>query len=143
MKTVVNTLPALFGGDAFDRMASELFENSLVSERYSYPTDIVQVFDENGQVTGYEILVALAGIDKSFVDVSTDNDVLIISVKKDEKEEKNRAYIQKGISHRAMESRFGFHGIDKTKIKATFVDGMLKVELPLAEEVKPASIKIG
>lgn len=144
MYTTLKTSFPFWGRNTFEEMADEMFRNSYVSDRAAYPTDIIQILDDNGQIKGYEILMALAGIDKENVDVTTDNDALVITVKKSEKaEDKKRVYVQKGISQRSSESRFGLYGIDKNGIKATCTDGMLKVELPLAEEVKPRAIKIG
>lgn len=143
MRNTMTMLPALLSGETLDRVMDEMFDTSFSNDRYAYPTDIVQILDDKEQVKGYEILVALAGIDKANVDVSTDNDVLVIKVKKNESDNNGRVHLYKGISQRSMESRFGLHGIDKAKIKATFTDGMLKVDLPLAEEVKPRAITIG
>ena len=42
-----------------------------------------------------------------------------------------------------MQLRYGLHDIDKEKIKADLSDGMLKVTLPIAEEVKPRKVTIG
>ena len=144
MRDTMTTFPALYGEESFNRLAEELFNGSFLNDKQAYPTDIVQISDDKGQVTGYEITVALAGIDKQNVEVSTDNDVLVITVKKAEKtENKTKTFLQRGISQRSMESRYGLHGIDKGNIKATFNEGMLKVELPIAEEVKPRAITIG
>lgn len=148
-------LPAIFAMDAFDDMFESLFSpvrsvvdfdiEKLFNAPPGYPTDIVEVRDEkNGNVTGYEVDVTLAGIPKENVDISIEDDCLNVSVNKVEKTEKDsRTYLRKGISQRSMQLRYGLRGIDKDKIRANLVDGMLKVELPLAEEVKPKKIQIG
>jgi len=139
------TIPGIFGDRVLDQVLS-IFDGTSALETYKpgYPTDIVEVSDDNGQVTGYEITVALAGIKKENVEITTDIDTLSIVVKKsDEPASKNRVYLQKGISQRFMELRYGLHGIDKTKIKASFNEGLLKVELQIADEVKPRAITIG
>ena len=141
-------LPSVYGWDAFDRMLGELFSGdtrgSLFEQPQGYPTDIIEIKDENGQVTAYEVDVTLAGIPKENVDIAIEKDVLNISINKVEKEEdKTRTYVRKGISQRSMQLRYGLHDIDKEKIKADLSDGMLKVTLPIAEEVKPRKVTIG
>lgn len=141
-------LPSVFGFDAFDKMFENMFNTNIFDELYEapqgYPTDVIEVNNDNGEVTGYEVDVTLAGIPKDNVDIAVDRDVLNISINKVEKEEnKNRNYLRKGISQRSMQLRYGLHGIDKDSIEAELVDGMLKVKLPLAEEVKPRKINIG
>lgn len=148
VKRGYDRLPSVFGFDAFDKIFEDMFSTNVFNELYSapqgYPTDVVEVKDDKGNVIGSEITVALAGIPKENVDIAVDRDVLNISINKVEKEEdKNRNYLRKGISQRSMQLRYGLHGIDKDKIKANLVDGMLKVELPLAEEIKPRKVEIG
>lgn len=146
MNTIVkrnNAIPSIFGWNFMDKLFDELdgqfFENVSV-----YPTDVIELTDEKGNVTGYELDVTLAGIPRENVEVLIDRDVLDISVKKVEQENKNgRNYIRKGISQRSMQLRYGLHGIDKDKIQANIKDGMLKVTLPIAEEAKPNKIIIG
>lgn len=141
-------LPSVFGFDAFDDIVASLFDLNRCSKLFElpqgYPSDIIEVKNEDGQVTGYEIDVTLAGIPKDNIDITIENDVLIVSINKTEKEkDKNRNYLRKGISQRAMQLRYGLNRIDKDKICANLSDGMLKVVLPLAEEAKPRKITIG
>lgn len=152
VKRGYDRFPAIFARDAFDDMIEAMLSpvhmdfnlERLFEAPQGYPTDIIETKDERGIVTGYEVDVTLAGIPKENVDISIEKEVLTISVNKVEKQEdKSRNYLRKGISQRSMQLRYGLHGIDKDKIKADLVDGMLKVELPLAEETKPKKIKIG
>lgn len=148
VKRGYDRLPSVFGWDAFDSLFGSMFDSGVPERLFDmpqgYPTDVIEVKDDKGNATGYEVDVTLAGIPKESVDISIEKDVLTISVNKIEKQEdKNKNYLRKGISQRAMQLRYGLHGIDKEKIKADLVDGMLKVELPLAEESKPKKINIG
>lgn len=148
VKRGYDRLPSVFGFDAFDEMFSEFFDDNSLGKLFKqpegYPTDLIEVKNESGEVIGYEVDVTLAGIPKENIDIAIERDALNISINKVEKEEdKNRNYLRRGISQRSMQLRYGLHGIDKDKIKANLVDGMLKVELPLAEEVKPRKIEIG
>jgi len=136
--------PSIFGMDAFEKLFNGIPEGQLFETQQGYPSDIIEVKDDDGNVTGYEVDVTLAGIPKENVKIDIEKDALTISVDKVEKEETaNRSYLRKGISQRSMRLRYGLHGIDREKINATMADGMLKVELPLAEEEKPKTITIG
>lgn len=148
VKRGYDRLPSVFGWDAFDQMIDEMFGDNifdrLMKQPQGYPSDLIEIRDENGNVTGHEVSVALAGVPKENVGITVEGDVLNIFINKTEKEEnKRKNYLQRGISQRSMQLRYGLHGVDKEKIKASFVDGMLKVELPIAEEVKPRTITIG
>ena len=149
VKRGYDRLPSVFGWDAFDQMINEMFgdntfERLMKQPQGVYPSDLIEIVDDKGNVTGHEVSVALAGIPKENVEVTVEGDVLNISINKTEREEtKRKNYLQKGISQRTGRLQYGLHGVDKEKIKASFVDGMLKVELPIAEEVKPRKVDIG
>ncbi|MFA5754204.1 MAG: Hsp20/alpha crystallin family protein [Patescibacteria group bacterium] len=138
----MDTFPAIFGWDAFDKAFREF--NDLLLPIEGYPTDVIEIKNDEGRVTGYEVNITLAGIPKENIEISLEKDIINISVKKSEKEEdKNRNYIRKGISQRSMQLRYGLHSIDKENIDASLKDGLLKISLPLAEEIKPRIINIG
>jgi len=87
---------------------------------------------------------ALAGADPEKVDISIENDVLTIKgsmEKKSEIDEKNyyRKEVQRGSFYRSVALPTRVVG---DNAKAEFVDGILKISIPKAEEVKPKSIKV-
>lgn len=146
MKRSNELFPAIFGWNFVDRILDEMERShcAIFDTMHGYPSDVIEIKDDTGKVTGYEIDVTLAGIPRENIDVNVDNDAININISKNEKnEDKSKNYIQRGISRRSMCVRYGLHGIDKEKIKATLLDGMLKIELPLAEEAKPKTIVIG
>jgi HSP20 family protein len=153
VKRGFDRLPGIFARDALDDMFETLMFSpakasfdveKLFGAPMGYPTNIIRTIDKNGNETGYEIDVALAGIPKENIDIFIEDDCLSISVNKVEnKEEKGRDFLHRGISQRSMKLRYGLHGIDRDKIESSLVDGMLKVKLPIAEEAKPKKIKIG
>ncbi len=86
----------------------------------------------------------LAGIDPEKVDISIENDVLIIkgeSQKKSEVEDKNyyRKEIRRGSFYRSVPLPAHVLG---EKASAEAKDGVLKIVIPKSEEVKPKKIKI-
>lgn len=87
---------------------------------------------------------ALPGIDPEKVDISIENDVLAIkgsSEKKSEVDDKDyyRKEVQCGSFYRSV--ALPTHVIGD-KAQAEFTDGMLKVKIPKAPEVKPKTIKV-
>ena len=142
MRRQGDTLPAIFGWDAFDKLFGNTFDE-MFNTPTGYPTDLIEVKDDDDKVTGYEVNVTLAGIPKENIEISLENDIINISIKKSEKEDdKNRNYIKRGISQRSMQLRYGLHRINKELINATLENGLLKIFLPLAEEAKPRMINI-
>ena len=141
MKRHMDTLPAIFGWNAFDKLFNNF--DSMFDTVQGYPTDVIELKNDEGDVTGYEVDITLAGISKENIEISLENDIINISIKKSEKEDdKNRNYIRRGISQRSMQLRYGLHRINKELINATLENGLLKIFLPLAEEAKPRMINI-
>ncbi|MDD5039884.1 MAG: Hsp20/alpha crystallin family protein [Patescibacteria group bacterium] len=86
----------------------------------------------------------LAGVDPDKVTVSIENDVLKIEGKvehKSEVDDKNyyRKEVRMGSFYRAVALPTHVKG---DQAKAEFENGMLKITIPKAEEVKPKTIKI-
>ncbi len=86
----------------------------------------------------------LAGIDPEQVDVSIENDVLTIkgqSEQKSEVDEKHyyRKEVRRGSFYRSIGLPTHVVGDDA---KAAYTDGILKITVPKAPEVKPKSVKI-
>ena len=86
----------------------------------------------------------LAGIDPEKVEISIDNDILLIkgeSEKKSEVEEKNyyRKEIRRGSFYRSIPLPTHVAG---EKASAVVESGILKISIPKAAEAKPKTIKI-
>lgn len=134
----------------FDRLFDDMFNNFGVTpfagsyNKVSYPkVDVVEYDDK------YELEADLAGLHKEDVSVELEGDTLVIKGgKKQEPELVNGSkgrYIYKEIKRSSFTRSFSVgEGIDKSKIKADFVDGALKVTLPRikVEEQKPQRIKL-
>lgn len=86
----------------------------------------------------------LPGIDPEKVNISVENDILIIegqSEKKTEVDEKDyyRKEIRSGSFHRSVALPASVRGEDA---KAEYKDGVLKIVIPKEERAKPKQIKI-
>ena len=92
----------------------------------------------------FEIKVEIPEVNKEDVKVTVDNGVLTIrGERKQEKEEKGKKF------HR-VERYYGIFtrsftlpdNVDETKVKASFKDGMLNLQIPKTEEAKPKAIEV-
>ena len=92
----------------------------------------------------YLIEVAAPGMKKEDFKVKLENNLLTISSeKKEEKEEKKKNFNRREFSYQSFQRSFTLpegHVLSE-KITATYKDGILHIELPKREEVKPQSPK--
>ena len=125
----------------FDRLF-DLLENSTASqggENYP-PFDLVKVGDNQ-----YRIDLAVAGFKPDEIDITAQQNVLIVSGKKaDDDENRGQDYIYRGIATRSFERRFAL--ADHIQVRgADLKDGLLAIELvrEIPEAMKPRKISIG
>jgi len=122
----------------FDRLF-DLLENSATSQSQdNYPPfDLVRIDDNH-----FRINIAVAGFKPDEIDVTAQQNLLIVSGKK--VEEEGEGFIHRGIATRSFERRFGL--ADHVKVKAADLkDGLLSIDLvrEIPEEMKPRKIQIG
>ena len=121
----------------FDRLF-DLLEGSLTSQwGDNYPPfDLVRKSDDR-----YRITMAVAGFHPGEIDVTAQQNLLVVSGRRSEEEGSN--YIHRGIAARPFERRFGLADYVQVK-KAEFRDGILSIELEreIPEEMKPRRIEI-
>jgi molecular chaperone IbpA len=122
----------------FDRLF-DLMENSASSQSQdNYPPfDLVRVDDNH-----FRINIAVAGFNRDEIDITAQQNVLIVAGKK--VEEDGNGFIHRGIATRSFERRFGL--ADHVKVKtADLKDGLLSIDLmrEIPEEMKPRKIQIG
>lgn len=120
----------------FDKMLEKQMPN--ISQGFTPAIDMYQTKD------AVVVETPLAGVDANDVEISIENDVLIIqgkSEKKSEVDEKNyyRKEIRSGSFYRSIALPTHVLG---DKAKASSKDGMLKIEIPKAPEVKAKTIKV-
>lgn len=121
-----------------DKMVSEFMP--VVSKNSGF-MPAVDMYEDKDNII---VETQLAGIDPEKIDISIENDVLCIKgegEKKTEVEEKNyyRKEIRRGSFYRSIPLPAKVIG---EKASATADDGILKIFIPKAPEVKPKSIKI-
>lgn len=122
----------------FDRLA-QLFDDALRSESQpSYPPYNIELVGEDK----YRIAMAVAGFDRSELEIETERDTLKITGRK-QKEDAKRTYLHRGIAARDFEHRFQL--ADHVKVVSAKLDnGLLNIELvrEVPEALKPRKIAI-
>ena len=125
----------------FDRLFDMLENSSLGQGGENYPPfDLIKLGDN-----AYRIELAVAGFKPDELDITAQENVLIVSGrKKDEADEQASNYIYRGIATRSFERRFAL--ADHIQVKgADMRDGLLAIELvrEIPEAMKPKKISIG
>ena len=120
----------------FDRLANLLEQRA--DAQPSYPTYNIELVTEDR----YRIVMALAGFDRSEVDIVTEREALHVTGRK-QKEDQQRTYLHRGIAARDFEQRFQLANHVKVTT-ASFDNGMLTIELvrEVPEALKPRRIAI-
>ena len=101
----------------------------------------IDVYDSKNAIV---VETALPGVDPSKVDLSIENGVLRISGSSERKTEVDeKEYYRKEIRSGSFMRQVTLPpGINEDAAKASFKDGILKIEIPKLEEPKIKSIKI-
>ncbi len=110
-------------------------------EKMSSFTPAVDVYQDKDNVI---VETPLAGVDPEKVNISVENDVLHIEGTSDHKSEvDDEQYYRKEVRYGSFYRSVALPThVVADKADATFENGMLKVTIPKAEEVKPKSIKV-
>ena len=125
----------------FDRLFDMLESNNGAQTQENYPPfDLIKEGDNE-----YRIQLAVAGFKPDEIDITAQQNVLVVSGRKsDEAEEKGTDFIYRGIANRSFERRFAL--ADHIQVKgADLKDGMLFIDLvrEIPEAMKPRKIDIG
>ena len=122
----------------FDYVASLFDTTATKRNQQSYPPYNIQRLDENS----YEITMAVAGFSEDEIDISAENDILIISTQKSFGEnEKN--YLYRGIAERDFRRQFQLDKYIKVT-NAVLENGLLHITLEreIPDAMKPRKITI-
>lgn len=124
----------------FDRW-SDLFEAAQRADdsAASYPPYNIEKTDDDT----YQIMMAVAGFGENDIEVTAQENLLVVSGNLGEPREAGKTYLHRGIATRAFERRFSL--ADHVKVVgATLVDGVLRVDLEreLPEAMKPRRIAV-
>jgi molecular chaperone IbpA len=119
-----------------------MLENSSMGQaQENYPPfDLIKAGEND-----YRIELAVAGFRPDEIDITAQQNVLVVSGRKaEESEQEGSDYVYRGIANRSFERRFAL--ADHIEVKgADMKDGMLSIELvrEIPEAMKPRKIDIG
>jgi molecular chaperone IbpA len=141
MRTAFDFAPFRRSTVGFDRLF-DMLENSnagLAQENYP-PFDLIKKGDND-----YCIQLAVAGFKPDEIDITAQQNVLIVSGRKsEENEQKDGDFVYRGIANRSFERRFAL--ADHIQVRgADLKDGLLAIDLvrEIPEAMKPKKINIG
>ena len=120
----------------FDRLFDMLENSNFAGENYP-PFDLIKLDDNR-----YRIEVAVAGFGKDDIEITSQQNQLLIRGQKSDEDGSN--YVHRGIANRSFERRFAL--ADHIQVRgADLRDGMLAIELvrEIPEAMKPRRIEIG
>ena len=125
----------------FDRLFDMLENSAGAQTQENYPpSDLIKLGDNE-----YRIELAVAGFKPEEIDITSQQNQLIVSGRKSEESgEAGSDYIYRGIANRSFERRFAL--ADHIQVKgADLKDGLLAIELvrEIPEAMKPKKIDIG
>lgn len=122
----------------FDRLAN-LFDDALRADAQpSYPPYNIELVGEDK----YQITMAVAGFDRSEIEIETERDALKITGRK-QRDEAQRNFLHRGIATRNFEHTFRL--ADHVRVVGARMDnGLLNIELvrEVPEALKPRKIAI-
>ena len=124
----------------FDRLFDLLEASARQSAGENYPPFNLERIAEDR----YRITLALAGFKSDEIDVTAQQNLLVVSGKKAGENENNQgAYLHLGIANRSFERRFELADFVRVE-RADLADGLLVIELvrEVPEAMKPKKIAV-
>jgi molecular chaperone IbpA len=124
----------------FDRLFDMLDNAGRATQGENYPPFNIERLGENS----YLVTIAVAGFKPEEIDITAQQNLLVVSGSKQTEGNDNREYLHVGIANRNFERRFQL--ADHVFVKgADIADGLLVIELErqVPEELKPRKIMIG
>jgi molecular chaperone IbpA len=138
MRTSLDLTPFRRAAVGFDRLF-DMLESGTWGENGYPPFDLEQDGEDH-----YRITLAVAGFKPDEIDLTSQQNLLIVSGQKKEEARSEGTYVYRGIAARSFERRFVLG--DYVKVShADMADDLLTIELvrEVPEEMKPKKIQIG
>jgi molecular chaperone IbpA len=124
----------------YDRLASLMNSANRCEQGGGFPPYNIQKAGEDH----YRITMAVAGFAESDLEITSENNRLIVRGSKPQEEEgEDNAYLYRGIANRAFEKRFNL--AEHVRVSGAELDnGLLHIELEreIPEAMKPRKIEI-
>ena len=140
----------------FDIMPFEKNNNRTVFNPFKELNELEKAFFGNNSIaefktdirdtgSAYELEADLPGFKKEDIHIDLEGDYLTISASRnDSKEEKDEKgnYVRRERCYGSFTRSFDISGIKSDEITAEYSDGVLKLNMPKREEVKPTSRRL-
>ncbi|MDD6205113.1 MAG: Hsp20/alpha crystallin family protein [Firmicutes bacterium] len=140
----------------FDIMPFERNNNRTVFNPFKELNELEKAFFGNNSIaefktdirdtgSAYELEADLPGFKKEDIHIDLEGDYLTISASRnDSKEEKDEKgnYVRRERCYGSFTRSFDISGIKSDEITAEYSDGVLKLNMPKREEIKPTSRRL-
>lgn len=140
----------------FDIMPFEKNNNRTVFNPFKELNELEKAFFGNNSIaefktdirdtgSAYELEADLPGFKKEDIHIDLEGDYLTISASRnDSKEEKDEKgnYVRRERCYGSFTRSFDISGIKADEITAEYSDGVLKLNMPKREEIKPTSRRL-
>jgi HSP20 family protein len=122
----------------FPALMNEIFKPDWFGGMENMASNVPAVNVKDNE-RNFELELAVPGRKKEDFNIEVDNDVLTISFEvKSEEAQKTENYTRREFSLKSFKRAFTLpETVDKDKIDATYMDGILKFTLPKKEEALP------
>jgi len=116
-------------------LSCDTTKNRGLRSRIKKPHNLITNRDKDGKVTGYSIETVYTPFSKDDVKVEVKNNVLTVKCGKENKiKDENMDYC--GVSYQSYEFSLPLsESVDMSKISAKADDGMLRIDIPVKEEL--------
>ncbi|SEM59028.1 molecular chaperone IbpA [Sphingomonas gellani] len=123
----------------FDRLFDMLETNARGATAENYPPFNLERLAEDR----YRITLAVAGFSREEIEITAQQNLLLVAGRKDEKSQANQSFLHVGIANRSFERRFelaDFVFVEDARLN----DGLLVIDLvrEVPEAMKPKTIAI-
>lgn len=127
----------------FPSLLNEIFKNDLLGGVQNYGTSLPAV-NILKQENGFELQIAIPGLNKDQIELQLDENVLTISSKKNEENiESQGNYTRREFNFSSFKRSFTLPDtLDQEQIKATHENGILTIQLPYKPAEEPKTKKI-
>jgi len=120
------------GQDPMESLINSFFDDGFTSIAANFKTDIKEQEDK------YVIEAELPGMHKDDIELEIDNDRLTISANQThEVKEEEENYIRRERRTGSFQRSFYIDNVQEDDIKASYDNGILKIDLPKKEPTKP------
>jgi len=124
----------------FDRLAALMSSATRQDQGNGYPPYNILITSEDH----YRITMAVAGFSDDEIDITSEQNRLLVTGNRTDESEEQGEYLHRGIATRSFERRFNL--ADHVKVTgASLENGLLHIDLEreIPEAMKPRTIKIG